>query len=84
MLQARRSWVQFQMRSRIFFFFFPVYLILLVAYKPGVDSASKRNEYQESSWEVKSGQQHVWLTDVGEVVSHTRPACTCLPDLSQE
>jgi hypothetical protein len=25
-------------------------------YDPGVDSASNRNEYQESSWGVKGGQ----------------------------
>jgi hypothetical protein len=25
-------------------------------YGPGVDSASNRNEYQESSWRVKGGQ----------------------------
>jgi hypothetical protein len=25
-------------------------------YGPGVDSASKRNEYQESSWGVKGGR----------------------------
>jgi hypothetical protein len=26
-------------------------------YGPGVDSASNRNEYQESSWEVKGGRR---------------------------
>jgi hypothetical protein len=30
-------------------------------YSPGVDSASNRNEYQESSWRVKCGR-HVRLT----------------------
>jgi hypothetical protein len=30
-------------------------------YDPGVDSASNRNEYQESSWELKGGR-HVRLT----------------------
>jgi hypothetical protein len=31
-------------------------VILPSAYGPGVDSASNRNEYQESSWGVKGGQ----------------------------
>jgi hypothetical protein len=36
---------------------FSIYLILQPHYGPGVDSAPKRNEYQESSWEVKSGRR---------------------------
>jgi hypothetical protein len=31
-------------------------------YGPGVDSASNRNEYQESSWGVKSGREPQPLT----------------------
>jgi hypothetical protein len=38
-----------------------IYLIPLAALGPGVDSASKINEYQESSWRVKHGR-HVRLT----------------------
>jgi hypothetical protein len=44
MLQAGRSRVGFLMRSLDFF---------QPYYGPGVDSASSRNEYQESSWGVK-------------------------------
>jgi hypothetical protein len=46
MLQAGRSQVQFPMWSLDF----SVDLILQLHYDPGVDSASNRNEYQESSW----------------------------------
>jgi hypothetical protein len=46
MLEARRVQVQFLMRSLDFL----VDLILPVALRPCVDSASNRNEYQESSW----------------------------------
>jgi hypothetical protein len=34
---------------------FSIYLILPTAHSPGVDSASNRNEYQESSLGVKDG-----------------------------
>jgi hypothetical protein len=37
-------------------------------YGPGVDSASNRNEYQESSWGVKSGRR-VGLTTLPPSVS---------------
>jgi hypothetical protein len=46
MLQAGRSRVRFPMRSLDF----SIDLILQAHYDPGVDSASNRNEYQESSW----------------------------------
>jgi hypothetical protein len=35
-------------------FFFQFYLILPAAYGPGIESASNRNEYQESSWGSKA------------------------------
>jgi hypothetical protein len=46
MLQARRSRVPFPIKS----------LNFSVDYAPGVDSASNRDEYQESSWGVKGGR----------------------------
>jgi hypothetical protein len=45
-LQAGRSRVRFQIRSLLL----SIDLILLAALGPGVDSASNRNAYQESSW----------------------------------
>jgi hypothetical protein len=48
-LQAGRSRVQFPMRLLDF----SIHLILPAAHGPGVDSASNRNEYQESFWGVK-------------------------------
>jgi hypothetical protein len=52
MLQAGRSRVRFLMSEVIGFLSFfspPIDLILPAHYVPGVDSASNRNEYQESS-----------------------------------
>jgi hypothetical protein len=46
MLQAGRSRVWFQMRS----FNFSIDLILPATLGPGVDLATNKNEYQESSW----------------------------------
>jgi hypothetical protein len=46
MLQTRRSPVQVPDKVDFFQSFQP-------HYGPGVDSASNKNEYQESSWEVK-------------------------------
>jgi hypothetical protein len=48
MLQARRSWVQFLIRSLDF----SVDIILPATLWSCVDSASNRNEYQESSWQL--------------------------------
>jgi hypothetical protein len=45
MIQAGRSWVRFPVRSLDF----SIDLIIQPHYGPGVDSASDRNEYQESS-----------------------------------
>jgi hypothetical protein len=45
MLQAGRSWVRFPMRSMDF----SNDLFLQPHYGPGVDLASNRNEFQESS-----------------------------------
>jgi hypothetical protein len=43
MLQARRSWVRYMMRS----IHFLIYLILPGALGPGIYSASNRKEYQK-------------------------------------
>jgi hypothetical protein len=55
MLQARRSRYRVSMRWT-----FSIYLSFQPHYGPGVDSASNRNEYQESSWGgggVKGGRR---------------------------
>jgi hypothetical protein len=57
MLQAGRSRVRFSKRSLDF----PIDLILPAALWPWVDSASNRNEHQESSWGLK-GCRRVRLT----------------------
>jgi hypothetical protein len=65
MLQAGRSGVSFPMRLlgtlQCTLFFHP-------HYDYGVDSASNRNEYRESSWGVK-GVRHVRLTTLPLSVS---------------
>jgi hypothetical protein len=48
--------------------YFSIYLILPAALCPGVDSASNRNEYQESSWGIK-GDWRVRLTTLPPSVS---------------
>jgi hypothetical protein len=73
LLQAGRSWVRFLMRS----------LDLLNLPDPSScrgDSVSNRNEYQESSWELRAAGVWVWkpychlwadcLEDVGASTSH--------------
>jgi hypothetical protein len=47
---------------------FPINLIFQQHYGPGVDSASNRNEYQESSWVIKGGRR-VRLTTLPPTVS---------------
>jgi hypothetical protein len=49
-------------------------------YGPGVDSASKRNEYQESSWRVRGGR-HLQLITLPSSVSRFARKCGIL-DLS--
>jgi hypothetical protein len=48
---------------------------------PGVNSASNRNEYQESSWGVKGGRR-VWLKTLPLSVSRFSRKCRSL-DCSQ-
>jgi hypothetical protein len=69
MLQAGRSRVRVPMRWN-FSSFQP-------HYGPGVDSASKRNEYQEPSWGIKSGRR-IRLTTLPPSVSGLYRYCGTL------
>jgi hypothetical protein len=64
MLPAGKSLVRFPMK--------PMDVSFEHHYGPGVDSASKRNEYQESSWGAMAGRHvsAVYLENVGASTSH--------------
>jgi hypothetical protein len=72
MLQAGRSRDRVPMR-----WIFSIDLILPSHYGPGFDSASNRNEYQESSWGVNGGQR-VGLTTSAPSVSRLSRKCANL------
>jgi hypothetical protein len=65
MLQAGRPPVRVSIR-----WIFSIHLIFQPHYGPGLDSASNRDEYQESSWGVKGGRR-VRLTNLSPSVSRS-------------
>jgi hypothetical protein len=78
MVPAVRSRVRFAVRSLDF----SIDLILPAALRPGFDSASNINEYQESSWGKRAAGRRVRLTTSPQFMSRFSRKCGSL-DVSQ-